>query len=208
MSAQEMLIIGEATSLGQAFVHQVVDSDEYYLVSKPSPKTKFIVNCLGWNHLSTIGETPTEDKQLLLDNVAPIYELINLMEKHGYGPCRVLSVASQTYRIPQTNTAYYCASKAALVMLCRVMARELAAHGWVINCLAPGKIADTKMAEMTDAQVLTLRGWEAQEAEQYALRNIPMRRFTSKAEVVEAMLKILELPAYINGTCIDMTGGA
>jgi len=143
---------------------------------------------------------------MLTDNVAPLYWTLESMVH--LGPSRVLSVASQTYRIAQTNTALYCASKAALVQLSKTLARELAPAGWIINCLAPGKIIDTRMSQLTDAQVCELRGWNAKEADRYALRNIPMRRFTDCAEVVEAMRKILELPAYINGTCIDMTGGA
>ena len=110
--------------------------------------------------------------------------------------------------VAQTHTAVYCASKAALVQLSRTMARELAPKGWVINCLAPGKIEDTRMAAITDRQVRDLRGWSETDANEYALRNVPMRRFTNCEEVIEAMLKVLALPAYINGTCIDMTGGA
>lgn len=168
----------------------------------------WVINCHGRNQLDRIGETALGHLGVLEENVMPLYWVVDALVAHGLGPCRVLSVASQTYRIAQTHTAVYCASKAALVQLSRTMARELAPAGWVINCLAPGKIADTRMAEITDAQVRRLRGWGEDEANQYALRNIPMRRFTNCAEVCEAMLKILALPAYINGTCIDMTGGA
>jgi NAD(P)-dependent dehydrogenase (short-subunit alcohol dehydrogenase family) len=73
-----------------------------------------------------IGEDPPPNEHLLVYNVMPIYWTINALLAEGLGPCRVLSVASQTHRIPQTNTALYCASKAALVMLTKVMARELA----------------------------------------------------------------------------------
>lgn len=177
----------------------------------------WIVNCYGTNQLDAIGNTPFKRgsvggsgfaNSMLLNNVTPIYWVVDALVKFGHRGARVLSIASQTYRVAQTNTALYCASKAALVQMSKVMARELASRGWVINCLAPGKIEDTKMAHLTDEQVRMLRGWSEEEAAGYALRNIPMRRFTNCAEVVEAMMKILFLPSYINGTCIDMTGGA
>lgn len=208
---KNMFLMGADTSLGSYFEKQAKYAGGYYNIQTSVTSIEnvnVIVNCRGINHLSAIGKTQLADERILLNNVMPIYWLINELVARGIGPCRVLNVASQTYRIAQTNTALYCASKAALVQLTRTMARELAPAGWVINCLAPGKIEDTRMAELTDAQVLELRGWGKAEADAYALRNIPMRRFTNCAEVSEAMLKILELPSYINGTCIDMTGGA
>lgn len=207
-------MLGARTSLGEFFVHRAIEQGHPVCCGWPDVGDVFdwIVNCEGRNHLEPIGGPLAPDfnrqEQLLIGNVLPIYRLVDHLASSGHPPARVLSVASQTYRIAQTNTAIYCASKAALVHLSRAMARELAPRGWVINCLAPGKIEDTRMAELTDAQVLELRGWTAEEAETYALRNVPMRRFTNRAEVTEAMFGVLRLPPYINGACIDMTGGA
>jgi NAD(P)-dependent dehydrogenase (short-subunit alcohol dehydrogenase family) len=65
------------------------------------------------------------------------------------------------------------------------------------------------MTRRTDQQVLDLRDWQPEEADAYARSLIPMERFTSTDEVVDAILMMLEdMPAYINGTVIDMTGGA
>jgi NAD(P)-dependent dehydrogenase (short-subunit alcohol dehydrogenase family) len=202
----QLLLLGGETSLGKVFATLAAATyDVQWSIDHP----RVIVNCRGRNHLHQMGdELNTEDLQLMADNVMPVFHAINSIVRMGLGPCKVLNVASQTYRIPQTNTALYAASKAALVQLTRVLARELAPDGWVINSLAPGKIADTEMARKTDEQVLELRGWTAEEAEAYSMRNIPMRRYTSCVEVSTAMLKILELPSYINGACIDMTGGA
>jgi NAD(P)-dependent dehydrogenase (short-subunit alcohol dehydrogenase family) len=214
-----ILILGNQTSLGSHFagyaaqkghaVFGISSLEEFEWEKGKNRPFAAIVNCLGSNRLDSIGDTPLHGREeMLVGNVMPIYWLIDRLVADKHPPARVLSVASQTYRIPQTNTAIYCASKAALVQLSRTMARELAQSGWVINCLAPGKIADTVMARRTDQQVLELRGWTREEADEYAIRNVPMRRFTDCEEVSEAMLKILDLPAYITGTCIDMTGGA
>jgi len=231
-----ILVLGSSTSLGAAFVKEakkrghrgvcldtpilLMRNDEAiasWLHRNVTRNPDWLVNCYGRNQLDEIGKTPYQENSrfgagftnsLLIDNVTPLYWMINGLIAEKFKPMRVLSVASQTYRIAQTNTAMYCASKAALVQLSRTMARELAPKGWVINCLAPGKITDTEMAKLTDAQVLKLRKWTKKQADAYALRGVPMRRFTTRAEVCEAMFKILDLPAYINGTCIDMTGGA
>lgn len=166
-----------------------------------------LISNFGMNHLSEIGRTEVGDINLLYYNTFIPYWLVNCLVSVGSKPMRVLCIASQTYRVAQRTTSLYCASKAGLVQLVKVMARELAPKGWIINCLAPGKMPDTEMSILTDAQVLELRGWSAEDAEAYALSNIPMGRFTDTNEVSEAALAILKLPDYINGTCIDMTGG-
>lgn len=219
--SKNVLLLGAETKLGIEFQYQCevrghavfsmdVNSDGGYIDDQQT--FHWVVNCLGSNHLDRIGDGLGEDQhagaKLLTMNVLPIYWVIDELVARQHPAARVLSVASQTYRTPQTHTAIYCASKAALVMLTRTMARELAPKGWVINAIAPGKIVDTDMAMLTDKQVCELRRWTPEEADAYAIRNIPMRRYTSRMEVCDAMLKILDLPPYINGTCIDMTGGA
>ena len=64
------------------------------------------------------------------------------------------------------------------------------------------------MTALTNEAITKLRGWTSEYADQHALNNIPMGRFTTTAEVAQAVIQILELPSYINGACIDMTGGA
>lgn len=220
----KILLMGMETSLGITFHGKALEAghdvrcimkevllDPIAIVDELRERPcnpEWVINCLGRNQLDRIGNTALGSFSMLEDNVMPIYWVIDALVAQGAKPARVLSIASQTYRISQTHTAVYCASKAALVQLSRTMARELASLGWVINCLAPGKIKDTRMAEITDQQVRDLRGWDEMDANAYALRNIPMRRFTSRDEVCDAMFKIMDLPTYINGTCIDMTGGA
>jgi NAD(P)-dependent dehydrogenase (short-subunit alcohol dehydrogenase family) len=167
----------------------------------------FVINNFGTNHLTSIGTTTSEDKEILIQNVFVPYDIINFLVASGSKPARVLNISSQTYRIAQRKSSLYCASKAALSHMTKVMARELAPDGWVVNALAPGKILGTTMTKLVDEQVESLRGWSSEEANNYAISLIPMQRFTTKEEVAEAALKILEMPAYINGETIAMTGG-
>lgn len=168
----------------------------------------YVVNNFGINHLSWIGETPEMDEDILKVNVMGPYWVVNELVRFQLGPARVLNIASQTHKVPQRTTSLYCASKAALVQMTRVMARELAPRGWVVNALAPGKIGDTRMSQLTDAQVMDLRGWDPEVADNYAKSLIPMGRYTNRDEVASAALQILlDMPEYINGEVINMTGG-
>jgi NAD(P)-dependent dehydrogenase (short-subunit alcohol dehydrogenase family) len=167
-----------------------------------------IINNYGVNHLSWIGSADEEDELIIAANLLGPYWVVNHAKRIWNKPMRVINVASQTHRVAQRCTALYCASKAGLVQLTRVMARELAPYGWVINAVSPGKIEDTRMALLTDAQVMELRGWGEHEAEQYALGYIPMGRFTNRQEIAELVLSVLGLPDYVNGSVIEAHGGA
>lgn len=186
---------------GKAAIEETIDT----CLNLIGPITH-VINNYGTNHLSWIGTTLEYDSKILLNNVMPAYWVINQLVKRNQ-TCRVINVASATYRVPQRCTTLYCASKAAVVQMTKVMARELAPSGWIINAIAPGLIVDTKMAMMVDNQVQKLRGWTRDEMYDYALKLIPMGRPTTKGEVVDAIAKIFELPDYINGTVIDMMGG-
>lgn len=166
-----------------------------------------IINCHGINHLSWIGQTPVEDAKIIVQNLLVPYWAVNAAQAMGWGPCRVVNVTSQTYRVPQRCTALYAASKAGLVQMTKVMARELAPKGWVINAVSPGKMEDTQMSKLTDEQVLELRGWTRLEADQYAKSNVPMGRFTNSDEISHVIYQTLELPDYVNGTVIEAHGG-
>lgn len=176
-------------------------------VSRLPHEPDVIINNYGYNHLSWIGTTQEEDERILMINVMGPYWVINHVKAFWGGPCRVINIASQTHRVPQRCTTLYSASKAALVQMTKVMSRELAPEGWVINAVSPGKITDTSMSKQTDAQVRVLRGWDQMEANSYALSNVPMRRFTSREEIAEVVVQVLGLPDYVNGTVIEAHGG-
>ena len=167
-----------------------------------------LINNYGINRLGWIGKNWVPRMGQLMDvNVNSYYAAIDELAKNDMSGIRVLNIASITYRVPQRCSALYCASKAAVVQLTKVMARELAPSGWVINCLSPGKVVGTEMTNKVDEQVMELRGWNSESADEYAMSLIPMHRFTTTDEVSEAIYKINELPEYINGACIDMAGG-
>jgi len=179
--------------------------DEF--IQNQSMRPDIIINNYGINHLSWIGDIDIQDEMIVQVNLLGPLWVVNAAKQKWNRPMRVVNIASQTYRVPQRTTALYCASKAGLVMLTKVMARELAPHGWVINAVAPGKIEDTEMSQLTDAQVNELRGWDKPTADLYALSQIPAGRFTDRAEVAEAVMRLLDMPSYVNGTVLEVMGG-
>lgn len=221
------IVTGARQGLGQTIVERLEARDVECLCPPPEVNFKgkreieawcsafdaaratLLVNNFAINHLSWIGETEEEDEAIFRVNVMAPYWFVNWRRANADYGCRVLNIASQTYRVPQRTTALYCASKAALVQMTRVMARELAPHNWVVNALAPGKILGTEMTMLTDLQVEELRDFgNREEAESYAKGLIPAGRFTNREEVARmAVQLLLDTPDYVNGAVIDMMGG-
>jgi NAD(P)-dependent dehydrogenase (short-subunit alcohol dehydrogenase family) len=63
-----------------------------------------------------------------------------LLVEGGHGG-RIINVTSVHEHVPRVGSAAYCAAKAGLGMLTKVMALELAQHAITVNSVAPGEIA-------------------------------------------------------------------
>ncbi|PFG32360.1 SDR family NAD(P)-dependent oxidoreductase [Sanguibacter antarcticus] len=92
----------------------------------------------------------------------------------------------------------YAASKAALVGLCRGLAKELAGENIAVNAMAPGFIGATSFHN-------TFTAPEVQEA---IIAGIPMKRAGTVDDVANVALFLAsDLASYVTGQVIDINGG-
>lgn len=120
----------------------------------------------------------------------------------------VLALTSDAAYRPMRTSIAYCASKAALDMAIRVASRELAAEGWRINGLAPGKVDGTAMTRYVDERVPPLRGWTREEAERYELSSSPIKRKVTREEIAAVACDILLSPVMAwTGDIVTVNGG-
>jgi len=104
---------------------------------------------------------------------------------------KIINIGSLGGEKPWATHAHYCASKAALHMLTRVMAKSLAPE-IAVNCVAPGMLSygesdpslTRKFAEMT-----------------------PMRRNGTADDVVNAVMYLTTAPHFITGQVLVVDGG-
>lgn len=122
------------------------------------------------------------------------------------GGC-IINVASRAAKVPPLFNGAYAVAKAGVVMLTKVMAKELAGVGIRVNAICPGVIqtdfTDWRFKLEADILDSTI---EARKAEM--LKSIPMGRLGTTAEVADLVAFLAsDQSAYITGQAINITGG-
>lgn len=110
----------------------------------------------------------------------------------------IVNIASSAAKIPLAGAAPYCTSKAAVWMLTKVMALELAQRGIRVNAVGPGYTA-TPMIE----------GIEQHPAAFSAAMSItPMNRLGQPSEIAEACLFLAgDTASFFTGEILHPAGG-
>jgi NAD(P)-dependent dehydrogenase (short-subunit alcohol dehydrogenase family) len=113
------------------------------------------------------------------------------------GEGRIVNIASVAAQTNLPGLSAYCASKSAVVMMTRVMAREWARRGIAVNALGPGYVLTDINAEWFETE-----GGAAQ------LKRFPRRRLMQDSDL-DAALLMLAGPAAsaITGTFIVIDDG-
>lgn len=161
-----------------------------------------LVNCAGMVTLEPFLESGTDtfDTTMAVNVRAPmiVAQVVarSMIERGQRGA--IVNVSSLAASIGIADHAAYCASKAALDGLTRVMALELAPHGIRVNAVNP-VVTLTPMAE---------KAWSDPVKAGPMLARIPQGRFVQPDEVAEAILYLLgDGAGMINGVCLPVDGG-
>ena len=118
------------------------------------------------------------------------------MIKRGGGA--IVNVSSQAAKAGSVITGgHYVISKAGVVGLTKILARETAEYGIRVNAVAPGRI-DTPMI------------WDVPpEVNEQVRKNIPLRRLGTPEEVAEGIMFLLSASSsFITGFVMDINGGS
>lgn len=121
------------------------------------------------------------------------HELINQMRDRGYG--RIINISSASVRgiVGQTN---YAATKAAMEGFTNSLAKEVAAKGITVNCVAPGA-TKTAMYDAVPEKVYNAM-----------IESNPMKRLGKPEEIGEVIAFVAsERASYLNGQWILVNGG-
>ncbi|WP_435230039.1 SDR family NAD(P)-dependent oxidoreductase [Pseudopelagicola sp. nBUS_20] len=159
------------------------------------------VNATGVLRTGPAQSLPIADfRQSLEVNVTGAFELsrqlATTMTPQGGG--RIVHIASVSSLVSNEEYAAYSASKAGLSQLVRVLAREWASQGVLLNAIGPS-MADTDMTQGT---------FSSEEKRAQALSVIPMGRFCEAEDLTGVVLLLLsQAGCYITGQTIFVDGG-
>jgi NAD(P)-dependent dehydrogenase (short-subunit alcohol dehydrogenase family) len=113
------------------------------------------------------------------------------------GRGRIVNMASMAAKAGTPGEAHYAASKAAVVALTRIAAKELGPHGITVNAVCPG-------------YVLTEMGAATRTAEQVAAWTAlsPLGRLATPDDVADVVLFLAsDQGGYTTGQALNVTGG-
>ena len=120
--------------------------------------------------------------------------LIDQMLRQKWG--RVVNITSVIGQIGNFGQANYAASKAGVAAFTKSLAKELAAKGVTVNCVAPG-FTETEMVDAIP-----------EGAKARLLEQIPMRRFGKSDEVARSCVFLCSKDGdYITGAELSINGG-
>jgi 3-oxoacyl-[acyl-carrier protein] reductase len=187
-------VISAAGGSAQAFAADVRDEGAVRrLVREVEDKLgpiDILVNSAGVFYATPVGETPQDDLDRMIDiNLKGTWNAISAIapgmkaRRHG----RIINMASVAGVIGVKGFALYSASKAAVVMMTKALARELAPFDINVNAIAPGNTATPMNAD--------LRTHEDPDVMAEIRRNTPSTTLFSRPEEIAALAVYLASPA-------------
>ena len=159
-----------------------------------------LVSNAGVNHPSRLLDLPVEAwDRLFAVNTRALW----LLAKEAYPALKetqgaIVATASMSGSYPHAHLGAYAPSKAAVIMLAKVLAQELGREGIRVNTVSPGMVR-TGMTEQVykNNEVATARG-----------ELVPLGRVASSEDIADVIAFLLSDDArYINGHDLVVDGG-
>jgi len=121
----------------------------------------------------------------------------------------VVNITSDAAWRPMRHSLAYNASKAALDMATKQMARELTKpYNLSVVGIRPGKMSGTGMSAYIEEQVCAMRGWTPEQAKDYAAAN-SVTGFEMPTDVMAQHIYNLVTSGvlkFASGACMDLAG--
>jgi len=186
----------------QTLVVDLADADATQAAVASMLPIDLLVNCAGVVELESFLDTSIEtfDHLMAVNSRAPmVVAQVVARDLIARGkPGAIVNVSSLAAAVGTRDHPAYCASKAALDAMTRVMAIELGPHGIRVNSVNP-VVTLTPMAE---------KAWSDPVKAASMLSRIPLGRFVQPSEIASTIAFLLsDDAAMINGVTLTVDGG-
>ncbi len=122
-------------------------------------------------------------------------------------PASIVNNASRAGKFPPVMNGAYAVAKAGVIMLTKVMAKELAGAGVRVNAICPGQIM-TDLERWRFGLEAKVFQTTAEEREKEMCKTIPLGRIGTPEEVANLTAFLAsEASSYMTGQAINVTGG-
>jgi NAD(P)-dependent dehydrogenase (short-subunit alcohol dehydrogenase family) len=129
--------------------------------------------------------------------------IVPLMKQGG----SIINTASRAGKFPALFNGAYSVSKAGVIMLTKVMAKELAGAGIRVNAICPGQI-NTDLERWRFELEAKVFNTTPEEREKIMCQSIPLGRIGTPEEVAKLVVFLAsEASSYITGQAINVCGG-
>lgn len=186
----------------ETIVVDLADAQATRAAARQALPADLLVNCAGTTELESFLDVSVENFDLLyaVNTRAPmIVAQEYARERVAAGrPGAIVNVSSCASFVGIPDHAAYCASKAGLDGLTRVMAKELGPKGIRVNGLHP-TVTLTPMA---------VKAWSDPDKAAAMLSRIPLGRFAEPDDIAEVILFLLsDAAAMVHGLSMPVDGG-
>jgi 2-deoxy-D-gluconate 3-dehydrogenase len=119
---------------------------------------------------------------------------------------KIINIASLEALHPTLALSHYDASKGGVLMTTKALALELAPHGILVNCIAPGIIRTPGLEELLGILIPT--GAPFEETAEMFLPRVPIGRVGTPDDVAKVVLFLAGAAAdYMTGSLVLVDGG-
>ena len=168
-------------------------------------KIDILVNSAGIDLTRCVGDTSEEEWDKLVDsNLKSVF----LCCKYAIPTLRqskkscIINISSRLGYVPSIGKGAYCASKAGVILLTKVLGLELAGDGIRANVICPGPTQTPMLSDLLHQQPDNAKAMQA------LRKAIPLRRLGSPLDVAKAALFLASEDAdYISSTTLMVDGG-